>query len=521
MNKRNRNIFFIILTLICVGLTQSYWLNSTIQLEWTHKVNKKAHYCFQYRETPHSPYKEENSIRCEANKIDEKLTINIPVAQLSGLRLTIKTKQAGRMAFGDMRLLCQEGRLPVISEKDVWENVKRVQRKGENIELSATAPSASVQCATNFHASPKIVLNYPNLFISILCGAWFSYVILAMIQNRGKTHAPHRTPKLANIEFLRIFFTLGVVAHHIFVLPAFKIYCRGCYGVEFFFLLSGYLLMITYNPQRSILDFARQKLIRFIPLVIFGGILCGAGWSAFSGDFMLGTLGLQGSLKMSNSPAWYIAVLFALSCIYFYIIKTFNSRQRNLIIALTTYAAYIWLAQSTVPGVRGFKISPFYLCCLLRGIAGMGLGILLAQICVRKEGQEFNHKTKFLYSGLELGVLGYVILGTFCQSVHPQTWVYVPISHAILLWLFVQKKGYVSGFFEHALSAKLAKYCLGIYLTHCAIYTQLIPRLSPDLIQNHRWEVISAGIALACGLGVLAHYFVEKPAVKLLAKRSA
>lgn len=56
-----------------------------------------------------------------------------------------------------------------------------------------------------------------------------------------------------NVEFLRIVFTLGVVCTHFFFRLNIPNY--GGYGVEFFFILSGYFLALTYNPEKTPANF--------------------------------------------------------------------------------------------------------------------------------------------------------------------------------------------------------------------------------------------------------------------------
>ena len=125
----------------------------------------------------------------------------------------------------------------------------------------------------------------------------FSFILLFFLSVTGiflflkdvrwwkKDIASARLPSFLNIEFLRIFFTLGVVCSHFF--ECIHLWNGGGRGVEFFFILSGYLFAWTWRSDRNIGDFMKQKFIRFVPLTVFGGLMCGGELSVLSNLFFL------------------------------------------------------------------------------------------------------------------------------------------------------------------------------------------------------------------------------------------
>ena len=110
--------------------------------------------------------------------------------------------------------------------------------------------------------------------------------------------------------------------------------------MQFFFLLSGYLLAVTYRPERKIFDLAVNRYIRFVPLVVFGGLLAGGEWRSFQGLWMLQNMGL-GIGDVPNAPAWYIAVLFWCTLFFVGLMKVFDKKQLLPILAVTAFAAII------------------------------------------------------------------------------------------------------------------------------------------------------------------------------------
>lgn len=80
-------------------------------------------------------------------------------------------------------------------------------------------------------------------------------------------------PRLYNMEFLRIFFTFCIFSCH--VCDMFQIVNYGRFSVEFFFILSGFFLYYTIDRQKDLPNFIIKKIIRFLPLMLFGEIVCG------------------------------------------------------------------------------------------------------------------------------------------------------------------------------------------------------------------------------------------------------
>ena len=148
---------------------------------------------------------------------------------------------------------------------------------------------------------------------------------------------------------------------------------------------------------------------------------------------------------------------------------------------------------------------------MVRGIAGMGLGIVLGSICKRRP--DIGHAKSLAYTMMEAACLVFILGSLFVEAFMPKHWIFLPLSHAILLVLFVQKRGYISSWLESPVWARVARYCLAIYLTHIFF-----------LQWNHTflWKIgstelnILTAIAEAFALGILAYYVVEKPAVRYL-----
>lgn len=83
---------------------------------------------------------------------------------------------------------------------------------------------------------------------------------------------------------------------------------------------------------------------------------------------------------------------------------------------------------------------------------------------------------------------------------------------------FALRKGAVSNFFEKQAFAKIAKYCLSVYLTHivCVRVLNLLFAKHGDWILSHSAVSIACVLLSVVALGVFAHHVIEKPASKAL-----
>lgn len=327
-----------------------------------------------------------------------------------------------------------------------------------------------------------------------------------------KTAGKNTGGKMLNIELLRIFFTLGVVCCHFF--GSLNLYTHGVFGVEFFFILSGYFLAYTYKPDKSTTDFIKSKFMRFVPLVVFGSLICGGGLSAAENLFFLQNTGLT-THDTVNAPAWYIGVLFWVLVFYFMLLKTVSAEAAKLLTGIIIFCSFVFCV-----GAGGDRLNfavSYIPRGMFRGLGGVGLGYLLYQFCKRPEE---NHAEGKLYSLGEFGFVVFMAVQMFKPLSFWQDWIFQPIEFAVLICLFVCKKGMLSNFLERPVFAFLAEYCLAVYLTHWFVmqhWKEFID-ISQGWAAEHRWGVVFIVLAVCWLFGIFAHHVIEKPAANILKK---
>ena len=127
--------------------------------------------------------------------------------------------------------------------------------------------------------------------------------------------------RLTGLDGLRGIAALVVLLHHVFVLPGSK----GYLAVDFFFMLSGYVMARTYEARMAAPEggasFMRERVRRLYPVIFFASLLCmpwtiwhagdNAWWIILLNLLLIPTPAL-GQIYMLNPPAWSILLeLFA------------------------------------------------------------------------------------------------------------------------------------------------------------------------------------------------------------------
>lgn len=122
-------------------------------------------------------------------------------------------------------------------------------------------------------------------------------------------------PRFEILDGLRGVAAMIVVAFHLFETyssgPKEQILNHGYLAVDFFFVLSGFVIGYAYDDRwgrMTIWDFFKRRLIRLQPMVVLGTLI-GAFWFYFSGA--------PGFELVMQTPWWKLLLIMILGCIMF------------------------------------------------------------------------------------------------------------------------------------------------------------------------------------------------------------
>lgn len=322
-----------------------------------------------------------------------------------------------------------------------------------------------------------------------------------------------KTTYYYNFNFLKIIFTIIVILYHFIRQLGF--WCEGGYAVELFFLISGFLCAATFNKKLNIIDFAKKKIISFMPFLIIA-ILTLIPFKNYSAKTILNNIFLTPIWHhdLFVSIAWYINVWFWLSLCLFSLMKTLKKEQINLIVGISCFISLCcmltynrWLTWEKI----NFLNAGYF-----RGILSMGVGYLLFNMlppsnfnitCCKTKNLLIN---KLFYTGYECFFLGYTVCCMFFKDLYISP-LFVFIPSTILFYLFIQKKGYLSQATNHPFFLKLGKFILPIYVlqeTPLALFSHTLTNYKDTLI-TYSYITIPTVVFIVIAWGIANYYLVK------------
>ena len=352
-----------------------------------------------------------------------------------------------------------------------------------------------------------------------------------------------KLPKFKNIEFLRFVFVSILVYFHlvqVFIsrnitsyLPL-EFLSRSAYIlVEFFFILAGFFLYFDIQKYKDISSYVKKRFLRlwFVPAFVVLLSIISAPFmkyiivnyvNSLLNILFLNNIGLTNSVS-NYVHTWYICVLFWVSLLYFCLFKLFDYKRVLFFVAIMVYLSYVAIFQA-LKGSFGSHETVLYgllTSGMLRGIAGLGIGLMMGMIyerymCLHKVN---NNKTTSIFYPIIFSIAEIVILFVLGNLLVFKIWkinndfIFIPLFVA-LIWLFLLKKGMISKLLENKISDFLGKFSYSIFVMQgyliILFYTMFETKFA-QLIPEQRLLTLSIGYIFAVFGGILVYYLIEKP----------
>lgn len=339
------------------------------------------------------------------------------------------------------------------------------------------------------------------------------------------------------IDFLRFLFSVIVVLHHSrYVLGDDNCYfLGGSLAVEFFFFVSGYLLLVgadkagrkngagTNGIGSETLHFILHKIRSFLPEFLIawwiGFILIGVVrqygvldyLKAFGNDFWELTL-----VKMSglfthgiDGAMWYLSAMLLGMALLYPLLRTKRDLMTHLVCPLLALFLYGYLCQA-----EGHPRDPIVwlgLCYkgLVRAVAGLCTGVVICMAVCRIKKLAPAGLTK-LGNALAIGtqLLCLILTIRYMAEQEPSEYDYF-YMFLLMLLVLISFSGFglesVLGNSQrlHRLSAFLGKYSLSLYLGHL-YFAQHVNELLPEELYSGKIRMtVYLAAAFANGLLVM------------------
>lgn len=318
----------------------------------------------------------------------------------------------------------------------------------------------------------------------------------------------------------------------------------GYLGVEFFFLITGYLLAASvYRDQRpfssemigsELWAFIRHKIGGFLPYFLVGWTLSlslkaiQTGGALFHGSNLRESVFDLLLLRESGlpyydiaGPHWYLSsMMIALFLIY----PVFRWRK-NLFSLVVAPAVGLILLGSIFMSFKSVTCGVSYPNGFLtlgttRAIAEISLGVAAYQLSKYVSKLDFGAKTGWIFTGVNMFALigGF---GTIIEMHKKSDQPFVILMFFIFVVVATSRKATMSGWYNEKLCRYLGKLSLSVFLTHWAIR-----RLMSIVWKGCGWQfgdsshpetmavTLAVYFALSYGLGALTVYAVDRLWIK-------
>lgn len=362
--------------------------------------------------------------------------------------------------------------------------------------------------------------------------------------------------KIKNLEFLRTLGCISIVLLHFFIPLSSKFplvwncnyllfgynTSNGDKAVDLFFILSGLFFTIKITStlkMQSLYEFVKKKVLRLWPVLIWviflDFILSLTGIINFSFlGYIITLLGLNGNgigIQLGYvSVFWYVSAMLWVLILYFYLLKNFDKKKVNLVIALLIYFSYVFLLH-VKDGHIGSHIQTFYFIFnvgILRALGGIGIGYFIGEWyknnLSRIKTLTLSIKSTIILTIIELGCLYFIIKNLIISKLRfPNQFIFMIFFSAIIV-LFLWNKGYISKALSNNFSLFLGKYTYSIYMTHNTIIKLLngtIWEYHPEIVFKYPVLNIVIGLFAIFILGVFTYHFIEKPMADIILKKQS
>ena len=280
--------------------------------------------------------------------------------------------------------------------------------------------------------------------------------------------------KTVCIEALRFVFMVVIAVWHFSRINPFT---HGYIAVDFYFLLSGYLLYGSYVRHKyDALKYTVEKLKRFYPEYIFVFVIAflmklnlllrdsdavTLFLNAIPEGLMINSVGVFGGGV--NPASWYVSVLMVGGGIIYAILYCSKKVALGVVFPL-----FVLLAYTSILGINGsleqFSSDWFITQSLLRGMAGMALGAVLAALNERYS-ESLAKKRMVLDVACLLAVV--VVCIVLFSVKHYDRFALLAFS-VLIISCFVPST-LINRIFKSAIWVKLGGITFEMLLVHCPI----------------------------------------------------
>jgi peptidoglycan/LPS O-acetylase OafA/YrhL len=325
--------------------------------------------------------------------------------------------------------------------------------------------------------------------------------------------------KYKNLEFLRILFSIGIVLCHITLTFSFGNIKANSIIVEYFFIISGFLLFKIIDQKIdkiSTKDFIVKRYIRLFPIYLFCILIMLTFIQKKSMAIFYYIFGAQvfigDEFHVNSGVLWFVPIIFWIGVIIFLLFKTFKKEIALFLLGVLTYLC-IFCNYG-----YGKKGNIFLSGGSVRGMATMGLGCFVYIFYKNFKLPNINTKIgKYFITAFELLIFSILLRCSINFDGFPLT---VCLNMSILLYLFMERKGMLSNILDNNISVWFGKYSFALYCCHETIVKDIFRKIG--LYKFLHFTHLQEGFAIiifSIFIAIILYHTIEKPIGDWLSKK--
>ena len=311
------------------------------------------------------------------------------------------------------------------------------------------------------------------------------------------------------IELYRFIFTMFVVMGHLAASTVLysEVFAMGGHSVDFFFLLSGFLMyqsfIKSWKREESILgytiNFIRKRIVRFAPVYylcfVIGAVYHIWLYSVYTDRTALDILNFEKGLwpelfflnsiyfraDSANSATWYLSALLIGTLILILLLTIsdkFGIRNWTVLVAVFAVCFFMYYDKGLPPALS--KIA--------RSLYGLSLGSVCYLIMILWKEPAFHRIWKIIWNLMEMVCIGGIIyIMFFCENESVSGKPLTIFFAGLILFAFLQRT-YISRMLNRKIFKLPGMLSYAIYVSHLQVLTKFGWLPGFDLLANRSYS---------------------------------
>lgn len=274
-------------------------------------------------------------------------------------------------------------------------------------------------------------------------------------------------------DFFKVLFMIVIILHHSLLLDKWLV--RGYIMVEFFFIISGYLLFQTYkrNTDLTVVQYFKRRISKLYPYYFAAFILLSIFYTLLKKGLPYKSI-LNGILELFmlqntiipggggiNYPLWYMSVLITASVLIYALLRVIPVKKFNYLALIVIVCVYTYLMRKS--NIEQWNCVFIFYLPWWRGAADMLIGIVLHQVVDYFRAKQIK---SFIYGAMEIICFAGIMILLFVNGAYD----YLTVLFIIGLIFAVSLKSFVFDYIGKSnIIHYLSKYEYVAYVNHVLI----------------------------------------------------